>query len=215
MSNKAPKSRLKGKRGRTDSQTRWLKRQINDPYVARAKEEGYYSRAAFKLKEMDEKLHLLKNGMKVVDLGAAPGGWSQVLAKAGCSVVGIDLLDVGHVDGCEFLKMDFTHEDAPKMLEDLLQGKADLVVSDMAPNTTGHKGADHLRIIVLAEDALHFATKVLKPQGAFIAKILQGGAQGDLQAELKANFKTVKNLKPAASRKDSAECYVVALGFNG
>lgn len=205
--------RLRTAKGRTTAQTRWLRRQLSDPYVARAKAQGYRSRAAFKLAEMDEKLGVLRPGCAVVDLGAAPGGWAQVAAQRGCRVVGIDLLPVEPLDGAQFVRMDFMDDAAPGALRDMLGGRAAVVLSDMAPNATGHKGTDHLRIVALAEAALDFAREVLEPGGAFVAKIWQGGAQGDLQKALVRDFARVRTVKPPASRKDSAECYVAATGF--
>jgi 23S rRNA (uridine2552-2'-O)-methyltransferase len=196
------------------SSTLWLDRQLNDPYVARARAEGYRSRAAFKLKEMDEKFHLIRKGARVVDLGCAPGGWLQAAVAAGAArVVGIDCLPMPHVPGSEHLELDFLDERAPQKLKDLLGGQADVVLSDMAAPTTGHKGTDHLRIIALAEAALDFAEDVLAPGGAFVCKVFQGGAEGELLARLKGNFAAVKHAKPKSSRADSAEMYVVATGF--
>lgn len=210
--NKA-KTRVKTARKRKNSSTRWLERQLNDPYVHQAKMAGYRSRAAFKLIEMDERLGLLKPGMKVVDLGAAPGGWSQVAAAKGCHVVAIDLLAMDPVPDVIFMQMDFLEEAAPQALKDALNGPADVVLSDIAPNTIGHKQTDHLRIMIAVEAAFQFACEVLKPEGVFIAKVFQGGAQNTLLAEMKKSFKTVKHIKPPASRSDSSEQYVVASGF--
>ena len=196
--------------------TLWLKRQLNDPYVRKAKAEGWRSRAAFKLLELDEKFRLLKPGARVVDLGCAPGGWLQVAVKAvGAkgTVVGIDYLGMPPVAGSEILEKDFLDEDAPDALNELLGGAADIVLSDMAAPTTGHKSTDHLRIIALAEAALDFAEDVLAPGGAFVCKVFAGGAEGELLARLKQNFESVKHAKPKASRSDSAEKYVVATGF--
>ncbi len=218
---RALKQRLKTARKRTLSSQKWLERQLNDPYVARAKREGYRSRAAYKLLEIDEKYHLLKPGQRVVDLGAAPGGWSQIAAARVGSrdgkgrVVGIDLLEIEPMPGVEFIQLDFLDESAPQRLMDLLGGPADIVMSDMAANTTGHKKTDHLRIIGLAEAAADFARSVLAPGGAFVAKVLAGGADNSLVAELKRHFATVKHAKPPASRKESSEWYVVAQGFKG
>jgi 23S rRNA (uridine2552-2'-O)-methyltransferase len=215
------KQRVKTARKRTLSSQKWLERQLNDPYVARAKREGYRSRAAFKLLEIDEKYHLLKPGQRVVDLGAAPGGWSQIAArKVGSAngkgrVVGIDLLPIEPMAGVEFVELDFLDESAPGKLIELLGGPADIVMSDMAANTTGHKKTDHLRIMALAEAAIHFAREVLAPGGAFVAKVFQGGTEGQLLADLKRDFATVRHVKPAASRADSAELYVLATGFRG
>jgi 23S rRNA (uridine2552-2'-O)-methyltransferase len=215
------KQRLKTAKKRTTSQQKWLERQLNDPYVARAKREGYRSRAAYKLLEIDEKHRLLKPGGRVVDLGAAPGGWSQVAAeKVGSRegrgrVVGIDLLPIEPLPGAEFVILDFLDPDAPERLTALVGGPADLVLSDMAANATGHKKTDHLRIVGLAEAAADFARSVLAPGGAFLAKVLQGGTEGALLADLKRDFATVRHVKPAASRSDSAELYVLATGFRG
>ncbi len=215
------KTRVKTARKRTLSSTLWLERQLNDPYVARAKREGWRSRAAFKLIEMDERYHLLKPGMRVVDLGAAPGGWSQVAAKKVKSeegkgrVVGIDLLEIEPIPGVEFTVMDFNDADAPERLKALLGGPADAVISDMAANATGHRQTDHLRIVALAEMAAEFALEVLAPGGFFVAKVLQGGTENELLARLKRDFATVRHVKPESSRKDSAELYVLATGFRG
>lgn len=212
------KQRVKTGRGRTASQKRWLERQLNDPYVARAKREGFRSRAAFKLIEIDERFKLLKPGQRVIDLGAAPGGWAQVAAKvvgASGRVVGIDLLEIEPLHGIDFLQLDFLDETAPEQLKALIGGPADLVLSDMAANATGHKKTDHLRIIGLAETAAHFAREVLAPGGAYLAKVLQGGTEGTLLADLKRDFAVVRHVKPAASRADSSELYVLATGFRG
>jgi 23S rRNA (uridine2552-2'-O)-methyltransferase len=200
------------------SSTLWLKRQLNDPYVRRAKAEGWRSRAAFKLLELDEKFSLLKPGMRVVDLGCAPGGWLQVAVKAiggRGRVVGIDYLSVPAVAGAEILEMDFLDEDAPERLKALIDGETDLVLSDMAAPTTGHKSTDHLRIVALAEAALDFAEDVLAPGGTFVSKVFAGGAEGQILTRLKQNFDIVKHAKPKASRDKSAEKYVVAMGFRG
>lgn len=207
---------VKTAKRRDYASTLWLKRQLNDPYVRRAKAEGWRSRAAFKLLELDEKFSLLKPGARVVDLGCAPGGWCQVAVKAvGRSgrVVGIDYLETPAVPGAEILRLDFLDEDAPARLKDALGGPADVVLSDMAAPTTGHRSTDHLRIVALAEAALDFAEDVLAPGGAYVCKVFAGGAEGDLLARLKANFTSVKHAKPKASRSDSAEKYVVATGF--
>ena len=206
--------------GRTQASRRWLERQLNDPYVARAKREGLRSRAAFKLIEIDDKAKLLKPGAKVVDLGAAPGGWSQVAAKRvragnGGRVVAIDLLAMDPLPGVDFLQLDFLDPDAPERLKALLGGPADVVLTDMAANATGHRATDHLKIMGLAEAAAEFAREVLKPGGAFLAKVLQGGTEVELLASLKRDFASVKHVKPAASRSDSAELYVLATGFRG
>jgi 23S rRNA (uridine2552-2'-O)-methyltransferase len=216
---RALKVRVKSGKGRSLSSKLWLERQLNDPYVARAKREGLRSRAAYKLAEIDDKFRFLKLGGKVVDLGAAPGGWSQIAAKrVGAAegrgrVVGIDLLPMGPVSGVDFLQLDFLDETAPQALRDLLGGPADVVLSDMAANATGHRQTDHLKIVALIEIAAEFAREVLKPGGAFVAKVLQGGTEGALLAQLKRDFATVKHMKPAASRADSAELYLVATGF--
>lgn len=216
------KTRVKSARGRSNSSTRWLQRQLNDPYVKRAHDEGWRSRAAFKLIEIDEKQHLLKPGMRIVDLGCAPGGWLQVAAKKINStnddprIVGIDFLEMEPVPGTIILQKDFTEEEAPQLLLDALGGhKVDLVLSDMAAPTTGHKPTDHLRIIALVELAADFAIQILKPGGAFVAKVFQGGTEHQLLAELKRHFATTVHVKPPASRKDSAESYLVAKGFKG
>jgi 23S rRNA (uridine2552-2'-O)-methyltransferase len=212
------KQRVKTAKKKTVSQTRWLERQLNDPYVARAKREGWRSRAAFKLIEIDDKHKLLKPGSRVVDLGAAPGGWSQVAIKRigpKGKIVGIDLLDIEPIAGVDFAVMDFLDPDAPEKLRAMLGGPADVVMSDMAANATGHKKTDHLKIVALAELAIEFAREVLAPGGSFVAKVLQGGTEGSLLSDLKRDFTLVKHVKPAASRKDSAELYVLATGFRG
>lgn len=212
------KQRVKTANKRSLSSQKWLERQLNDPYVARAKREGYRSRAAYKLLEIDEKYKILKPGQRVVDLGAAPGGWSQIAAKvvgAKGKVVGIDLLPIDPMPGVEFIELDFLDESAPGRLIDMLGGPADVVMSDMAANTTGHKKTDHLRIIGLAEAAIYFAREILAPGGAFIAKVFQGGTENQLLADLKRDFAVVRHVKPAASRADSAELYVMATGFRG
>jgi 23S rRNA (uridine2552-2'-O)-methyltransferase len=212
------KVRLRGGNNRRAASKRWLTRQLNDPYVARARREGYRSRAAFKLQEIAEQHHLFKPGAKVVDLGAAPGGWSQVAAErvgAGGQVVAIDLLDMAAMAGVTFLQLDFLDPAAPDRLKALMSGPADIVMSDMAANATGHRKTDHLKIMALAEAAALFALEVLRPGGAFLCKVLQGGTEGELLAELKRDFATVKHVKPAASRADSAELYVLATGFRG
>lgn len=215
------KTRVKTARKRSLSSTLWLERQLNDPYVARAKREGYRSRAAYKLIEMDDRYHLLKPGGRIVDLGAAPGGWSQVAAarvkaKEGKGkVVAVDLLDMEPIAGVAFAVKDFNDPDAPEFITSMLGGEADGVMSDMAANATGHKATDHLRIVVLAELAADFACDVLTEGGFFVAKVLQGGTEGQLLARLKRGFATVRHVKPAASRADSAELYVLATGFRG
>lgn len=199
----------------------WLERQLNDPYVAQAKRDGYRSRAAYKLREMDDKYRFLKQGQAVVDLGAAPGGWSQIAAKRVGSeagkgkVVAIDLLEMGEIPGVTFAQLDFLADDAPEKLRAMLGGGADIVMSDMAANTTGHRKTDQLRIVGLVESAAAFAAEVLNPGGVFLAKVFQSGADATLQAELKRNFATVRHVKPAASRQDSSERYVLAMGFRG
>jgi 23S rRNA (uridine2552-2'-O)-methyltransferase len=218
---RALKVRVKRARGRTLSSKLWLERQLNDPYVARAKREGFRSRAAYKLSELDDKQHFLKPGVKVVDLGAAPGGWSQVAAKRiGAAdgrgrVVAIDILDMEALPGVEFLHLDFLDQKAPEELRRLLAGPADVVLSDMAANATGHRQTDHLKIMALVEAAAAFAGEVLKPGGVFVAKVIQGGTEASLLASMKRDFATVKHIKPAASRSDSAELYLVASGFRG
>ena len=214
---RGPRQRLRTARGRTASSTRWLERQLNDPYVRRAKAENYRSRAAYKLLELDEKYRLLKGAKAVVDLGIAPGGWSQVVRKRapGARIVGIDLLPTDPIEGVEILQMDFMDETAPERLKQALSGPADLVLSDMAANTVGHPQTDHLRTMALVEAGLEFAKEVLCPGGAFVAKVLAGGTDTQLLAELKRHFATVKHAKPPASRKGSSEWYVIAQGFKG
>ncbi len=210
--------RVRTARGRRASSTRWLQRQLNDPYVAEARRRGFRSRAAFKLIQIDEKAGLLKPGLRVVDLGAAPGGWSQVAAERLGSkgkLVGIDLLEIDPLPGAEFLVGDFLDEDAPERLKQALGGAADLVLSDMAAATTGHAQTDHLRTMALAEAALDFAEEVLAPGGAFVAKVLQGGTERELLDRLRRGFAKVRHIKPAASRKESSELYVVATGYRG
>ena len=211
------RQRVRTARGRTAQSTRWLERQLNDPYVRRAKAEGYRSRAAYKLIELDERFGLLRGTKRIIDLGIAPGGWSQVARKKRpeCVLVGIDLLPVDPIDGVTILQMDFMDARAPDLLTEALGGEADLVMSDMAANTVGHPQTDHLRTMGLVEAGAAFAYDVLRPGGAFLAKVLAGGADNDLVAELKRNFATVKHAKPPASRKDSSEWYVIAQGFKG
>ena len=210
-------TRLKTAKGRKVSSTRWLERQLNDPYVKRARAENYRSRAAYKLIELDERFGLLKGVTTVIDLGIAPGGWSQVVRRQAprAKVAGIDLLPTDPIEGVTILLMDFMDEDAPAKLKDALGEPADLVLSDMAANTVGHPQTDHLRTMGLVEAGLEFAKEVLRPGGAFVAKVLAGGADSSLVAELKRHFSTVKHAKPPASRKDSSEWYVVAQGFKG
>jgi 23S rRNA (uridine2552-2'-O)-methyltransferase len=199
----------------------WLERQLNDPYVAKARREGYRSRAAFKLIEIDDKYRLLKSGMTVVDLGAAPGGWSQIATKRVGSpekgkVIAIDLLEMGEIPGVTFAQMDFLDADAPERLIAMMEGgRADVVMSDMAANTTGHRKTDQLRIIGLVEAAASFASEVLNPGGIFLAKVFQSGADAELVAQLKRDFASVRHVKPASSRQDSSERYVLATGFRG
>ena len=213
------KTRVKTARKRSLSSTLWLDRQLNDPYVARAKREGFRSRAAFKLLEIDDKYRLLRPGQKIADLGAAPGGWSQIAAKrTGAAqgrgtVVGIDVLDIEPIPGVEFFAQDFLDPDAPDKLKEKLGGPADGVISDMAANTTGHKKTDHLRIVHLAELAADFAADVLRPGGFFLCKLFQGGETGELVKLLKRDYATVRHVKPQASRADSSELYVLAMGF--
>jgi len=216
---RALKTRVKTARKRSLASTLWLERQLNDPYVAKARRDGYRSRAAYKLIEIDDKYRLLKPGERIVDLGAAPGGWSQVAAArtrdGGARVIALDLKDMDPIDGVEFRRMDFHDPDAPERLRELLGGPADGVLSDMAANATGHRKTDHLRIVGLAELAADFALEVLAPGGFFLAKVLQGGAEGDLLARLKRAFALVRHVKPKASRSDSAELYLLATGFRG
>jgi 23S rRNA (uridine2552-2'-O)-methyltransferase len=210
-------TRVRTAKKRTASSTRWLQRQLNDPYVKQAKAEGYRSRAAYKLIELDEKFGLLKGVTRVLDLGIAPGGWSQVVRKLKpkAHVVGIDLLEVEPIEGVTIYQMDFMDDDAPRVLEEALGGKADLVMSDMAANTVGHKQTDHLRTMGLVEAGAWFAVENLAPGGTFLAKVLAGGTDSDLLALLKKHFRTVKHAKPPASRKGSSEWYVIAQGFKG
>ena len=207
--------RIRTAKGRKASSTRWLERQLNDPYVKRAKADNYRSRAAYKLLELDERFGFLKGAKAVVDLGIAPGGWSQVVRRrvAQGNVVGIDLLPTDPIEGVTILQMDFMDDAAPDRLKEALGSEADLVLSDMAANTVGHQQTDHLRTMALVEAGLQFATEVLKPGGAYVAKVLAGGADNQLVAEMKRHFTSVKHAKPPASRKDSSEWYVVAQGF--
>jgi 23S rRNA (uridine2552-2'-O)-methyltransferase len=210
--------RLKDQKTRSLSSRIWLERQISDPYVARAKRDGFRSRAAYKLAEIDDKFHVFKDGARVVDLGAAPGGWSEIAVRrvgAKGRVIALDILDLKPIPGVEFLKLDFLDETAPERLKALLGGKADVVLSDMAANATGHRKTDHLRIMALAEAAVHFARDVLAEGGAFLCKVLQGGTETVLLAELKRDFESVKHVKPPASRSDSAELYLLARVFRG
>ena len=216
-SGKDKDTRVRTARKRTASSTRWLQRQLNDPYVKQAKAEGYRSRAAYKLIELDEKFGLLKGAERIVDLGIAPGGWSQVARKVRpkATVVGIDLLETEPIEGVTIFQMDFMDDDAPRALEEALGGKADLVMSDMAANTVGHKQTDHLRTMGLVEAGAWFAIENLEKGGTFLAKVLAGGTDRDLLDLLKKHFRTVKHAKPPASRKGSSEWYVIAQGFKG
>ena len=205
---------LKTARGRTTASQKWLQRQLNDPYVRAAKEQGWRSRAAFKLIEIDDRFHLIGKGAKIVDLGAAPGGWAQVAVKRGAArVAGVDLLPMDPVSGATILQGDFMDDAMPGRLAELLGGKADLVLSDMAPNTTGHNATDHLRIMALADLALHFAVEMLADGGGFVAKVFQGGSERAMLDRMKRSFASVRHVKPPASRKESSELYVVATGF--
>ncbi len=219
---RALKTRVHTARGRTTSSTRWLQRQLNDPYVAAAKREGYRSRAAFKLLEIDEKYHLLKTGQRVLDLGAAPGGWTQVaVKKVGALrgrgyVIGVDINEMEAVAGAEIMLLDFLDNDAPEKIIAAMGGeKVDLVLSDMAAPSCGHRQTDHIKIMALCEVALDFAGDVLKPGGAFLAKVLQGGSENEILLNMKKNYAAVRHVKPKASRADSAEMYVLATGFRG
>ncbi len=214
--------RVKTAKKRSSASTQWLQRQLNDPYVAMAKQEGYRARSAFKLIELDDKFRFLSAGKRVVDLGAAPGGWTQIAVKRVKStpdnplVVGLDLLEMAPIAGAKTTQLDFLDDSAPDVLKEMLGGhKADVVLSDMAPNTTGMKDIDHLRIMGLLETAYAFACEILNPEGAFVAKIFQGGTEQNLLNEMKKRFKVVKHAKPPASRKESSEFYVVAMGFKG
>jgi 23S rRNA (uridine2552-2'-O)-methyltransferase len=214
--------RVKTARKRSTSSTRWLQRQLNDPYVHEAKRQGWRSRAAFKLIQLDDRFHLLQPGRRVVDLGAAPGGWTQVAVQrvragqpGGGTVVGLDILEWASVPGATTLVADFLDPAAPEMLKQALGGQADVVLSDMAAPTTGHAATDHLRIVGLVEVALDFAKEVLAPGGAFVAKVFQGGTEQSLLAEMKRLFASVRHAKPPASRAESAETYVIATGFRG
>ena len=211
-------ARLKDEKRRTLSSRTWLERQLRDPYVARAKREGFRSRSAFKLIEIDDKFHLLKAGARVVDLGAAPGGWSEIATRrvgAGGRIIALDILEMKPIVGVEFLQLDFLDDATPERLKVMLGGKADVVLSDMAANATGHRKTDHLRIMALAEAATQFAGEVLAEGGTFLCKVLQGGTEATLLAGLKRVFATVKHVKPPASRTDSAELYLLAKGFRG
>jgi 23S rRNA (uridine2552-2'-O)-methyltransferase len=211
-------ARLKDQKSRKLSSRAWLERQLSDPYVARAKRDGLRSRAAYKIIEIDDKYRVFKSGARIVDLGAAPGGWSEIATKrvgAKGRVIALDILDMTPITGVEFLHLDFLDNAAPDRLKELLGGPVDVVLSDMAANTTGHRQTDHLRIIALAEAAAQFAREVLAPGGVFLCKVLQGGTEANLLAELKRDFESVKHVKPPASRTDSAELYLLARGFRG
>jgi 23S rRNA (uridine2552-2'-O)-methyltransferase len=217
---RALKVRVKSGKNRKLSSKLWLERQLNDPYVARAKREGLRSRAAFKLIEIDDKAHVLKKGARVIDLGAAPGGWSQVAAQRVASpkqgrIVAIDVLAMEPLAGVDFAQLDFLDASAPDKLKAMLGGPADVVLSDMAANATGHRKTDHIKIVALVEAAAEFAREVLCPGGAFLAKVLQGGTEAALLSGLKRDFTSVKHVKPAASRSDSSELYLLATGFRG
>jgi len=218
--------KVKSARGRTQSSTRWLQRQLNDPYVQRAKKEGFRGRAAFKIMELNEKYQFLVPGARVVDLGCAPGGWIQVAVprinalgtrsgKAVGTILGVDLQEVEPIPGAALYQLDFMADDADQQVMEWLGGQADVVMSDMAAASSGHKQTDHLRIIALCEAAAYFAFDVLAPNGTFVAKVLAGGAEGDLQKLLKTRFQKVANVKPPSSRQDSSEKFVVATGFKG
>ncbi len=210
-------TRVKTSRGRTAQSNRWLERQLNDPYVKRAKAEGYRSRAAYKLIELDERFGFLRGAKRIVDLGIAPGGWAQVvrLKCPKAKVAGIDLLPVDPIEGVDIAQMDFMDDAAPGWLAEALGGQADVVLSDMAANTVGHQQTDHLRTMALVETAVDFACQILRKDGHFVAKSLAGGSDSEMVSILKANFATVKHAKPPASRSGSSEWYVVAMGFKG
>ena len=209
------KIKVKTAKYRKNSSTRWLNRQLNDVYVQKSKELGYRSRATFKILEIDNKFHIFKTGMKVVDIGSAPGGWSDVIVKkvGKNNVVAIDILPMNEIDGVKFKQIDFNDEKAKDFITENLNGKADVVMSDIAPNTTGNISLDHLQIMALVEQAFYFAITVLKENGIFIAKVRQGGTENQLLQQIKQNFKTVKHFKPESSRKESSETYLVAMGF--
>ncbi len=225
LSGRGLHQKVRTARGRKPSSTRWLQRQLNDPYVREADSRGYRSRAAFKLIELDDRFRFLRPGARVVDLGCAPGGWTQVaVERTGArgdgrgrrgAVVGVDLNEVEPIAGARLIQCDFLDDEAPALITEALGGPADVVLSDMAAPTTGHAATDHMRIMALLEAAADFATEILKPGGAFVGKVLQGGTEAELLARLKRDFRTVKHAKPPASRADSAEMYVVALGFRG
>ncbi len=211
------RQRIKTAKGRSASSIKWIQRQLNDPYVRRAQAEGYRSRAAYKLIELDERFHFLRGAKRVVDLGIAPGGWTQVVRRVcpQAAVVGIDLLPTDPIDGATIFQMDFMTDEAPGVLTEAMGGPADIVLSDMAANTVGHQQTDHLRTMALVEAGAQFAGEILRPGGCYVAKVLAGGADHSLVAELKRMFTTVKHAKPPASRKDSSEWYVIAQGFKG
>ena len=207
-------TRVKTAKRRSSSSTRWLERQLSDPYVIQANKEGYRSRAAYKLIEINDKFNFLKPKAKVVDLGAAPGSWAQVACKKGCKVVGIDLQTIDEINGAEFIQGDFLDNNVLKVLEEKMSGKkVDVVMSDMAASATGHHSTDHIRIMILCETAIEFALEHLKEGGIFIAKVLVGGAEKELVTKLRLSFREIKHIKPKASRSDSTEMYVVANGF--
>ncbi len=211
------RQRIKTAKGRSSSSIKWIQRQLNDPYVRKAQAEGYRSRAAYKLIELDERFHFLRGAKRVIDLGIAPGGWTQVVRRVcpQATIVGIDLLPTDPIDGATILEMDFMDEEAPARLAEALGGPADVILSDMAANTVGHPQTDHLRTMALVEAGCLFASEVLRPGGSYVAKVLAGGADNNLVAELKRLFTNVKHAKPPASRKDSSEWYVIAQGFKG
>ncbi len=208
--------KVKHAKGRKESSVRWLERHLNDPYVIKAQKDGYRSRAAYKMKEMNDKYDILKPGMAVVDLGAAPGGWCQIALEQKCApIVAIDLLEIDPLPGVEFMQLDFMDDSAPEKLRTALGELADVVMSDIAHNTTGHRDTDHLKIMALVEAAYYFAVEILKPGGTFVAKVFQGGTQTELLTEMKKRFTKVVHVKPPASRKDSSEMYVLGMGFKG
>ena len=207
--------RVKKTTGRSISSARWLQRQLNDPYDHEAQKVGYRSRAAFKLMQLDDQYHFLKPGQKVIDLGAAPGGWTQIAVERGCKVTAVDILDIPPIEGAEFIQMDFSLADAAEKLQKRVGSKVQVVLSDMAPNTTGHINTDHLRIMALADMSYEFAHLMLAPNGTFLVKLRQGGAQQELLMKLKRDFSQVRHVKPPASRPDSSELYLLALGFRG
>lgn len=209
------KVKVKTAKYRSKSSTKWLQRQLNDPYVKKAHELGYRSRATFKIIEIDDKFHLFKRGKKVADIGSAPGGWSDIAVKrvGKGNVVAIDILDMKPIDGVIFKQIDFNLDEAKEFLMTSLNGKADIIISDIAPNTTGNQSVDHLQIMALVEQAYYFAIDVLKTGGSFVAKVRQGGTEATLLSEMKKHFESVKHFKPNSSRKESAETYVIAQGF--